>query len=61
MNMGCKNIYRDQIFVYFLLNNQENIFVRFSEDSIRVRTLLKFLISDEDSNRVGTLFKTGLY
>ena len=61
MNMGCKNVYRDQIFVYFLLNNQENIFVRFSEDSIRVRTLLKFLISDEDSNRVGTLFKTGLY
>ena len=61
MNMGCKNVYRDQIFVYFLLNNQENIFVRFSEDSIRVRTLLKFLISDEDSNRVGTLFKTGFF
>ena len=32
-----------------------------SEDTIRVRTLLRFQFYDEDSIRVGTLYKCGLY
>ena len=61
MLLCCKNVNiwveGSNFYVLFIEKSGQYL----SEDSIRVRILLKFLISDEDFNRVGTLFKTGLY
>ena len=52
--------------LYFLTLKDSTIFSIFrnyysSEDTIRVRTQLRFQFYNEDSIRVGTLYECGLY